>query len=376
LIYKTVRGYPDWISEYEEVTCGNSAVGEPGFVDLRQYPQTPSSYRPAALEVEINEEEELSRLLDPEITTSIVLEFENGKQVRTTRGKRMGHGGDKSIYEINGGLVIYLPNPEDGYTEFWSSQIVDKELKDSEKLNNVGLLGSRLVKVNVYPSESSDFFIPALITESFETLKSQGISVLEIETANTEFCPILSKYLRSLEEGVPIASSDIQYWKPLETYIKDDLVKILLNDITTSGDSFHLARIDNPNGTCDLRYFGFDFVKDRPVQRKLNEKTIKYRIVSLVDWIVRYYERLWKRYKLGDRRDEITDFLTNHYLPYLLEAIGVTPSLPPPSAVPTKKVRGRYVLPPPSAVPTKKVREGMESQWGRMAFRGGKGVGW
>lgn len=176
----------------------------------------------------------------------------------------LGQGGCKRAYQLSNGRALILPNMSvDGLTEIQSrwSRIVEEEVWMSKLLQENGLLGMQMQKVNVYAEEDAEHSIPAYIAESFEALAERHIYVIDVKNSSSSTWK--GKLFDSLDEA-----NNPENWRPVLEHLATDISKLIHCQFPLGGDSFNIAVVKELSG-YKIRYFGFDFTeKSGPLPTK------------------------------------------------------------------------------------------------------------
>ena len=186
----------------------------------------------------------------------------------------------------------------DGLGEVQQSwpRVVSDEVYMSKAISSIGLLGSRLQEVRVFPEMSAKEYIPAYTTDTFESLKKQGVYVIDVKNSESSTWKGPHKVFKNLED-----SEKIENWKPVLELLVKDIAKLFYYNIPMSTDSYNLAVVKGANG-YKIRYFGFDYsLKNRGLDRCSIETKSFYEQEGLSADIDQFFKRaveevLWREY--------------------------------------------------------------------------------
>lgn len=258
--------------------------------------------------------------------------IKDGEEKRLVKlGRVLGEGGSKKAYQLENGKVLILPNLDaislqrdrlEDVDARWT-RMANEEVAMSDFLQSIGLLTPNHKKVSISLSLSgAEGSIPAYISDSFESLKDQGIFIIDAKNpkSNTWKAGIDSLFKNNraqysdswLEEGL------------LDSFL-DDLVKLAIYDIPIGFDNCNLAirkktapLQDETENEYEVRFFGFDFsdkasllsIPDKlKPNYELNENRLKRAIQRFAD-ILLPLEITDKKFKYSESlREKISSSL-------------------------------------------------------------------
>jgi hypothetical protein len=172
--------------------------------------------------------------------------------------KSLGNGGCKRAVQLSNGKALLIPNmdtdPINAIENYWP-RIVDEEIKMSNFLQQIGVLGLQLQKVTVFSQKDSEYGIPAYLTDSFDSLKEKNIYV--IDSKNSKSSTWKHKLFANLEDA-----KNPENWKSITSLLVEDIAKLAHYQFSLGGDSLNVAIVRNLSED-HIRYFGFDFTSKR-----------------------------------------------------------------------------------------------------------------
>jgi hypothetical protein len=170
--------------------------------------------------------------------------------------KILGAGGSKKALELSNGKALLIPNMDtDSINSIYSrwERIVKEEVKVSQFIQKIGLLGTRLQEVKAFSSPDTEEYAPAYTTDTFESLKARNIYVIDRKNMNSSTWAGNCTLFSSIED-----TKDAENWKPLVQKLIQDCAKVAYYHLPSGGDSFNVAVVRDLEG-YKIRYFGFDY---------------------------------------------------------------------------------------------------------------------
>lgn len=172
--------------------------------------------------------------------------------------KIFGKGGSKTALDIGQGRALIVPYMTGSSTLLvkhnWERMSLI-EVGMSYQLRSIGLLSpeSKLIGLS-FSLDVDKYHIPALLSTSFDDLKSKGCYILEYKAGGT--WEMGKDYLFQSDDDRFNESKWDEMLNPLLT----DIAKLCIYNIPLNNDSLNLAIIKKQNSNeYEVRYFGFDF---------------------------------------------------------------------------------------------------------------------